>query len=82
MRDARDEIRSKCQLQGVRIPRDVSSGGGGAKNICTWKAKGKIWEWEKEKRIPLKPEFKNNIKAKNLVFIAENDGISERNSSG
>ena len=28
MRDARDEIRSKCQLQGVRIPRDVSSGGG------------------------------------------------------
>ena len=31
--DARDEIRSKCQLQGVRIPRDVSSGGGGAKNL-------------------------------------------------
>ena len=56
-------------------------GGGGQKYVHV-KGEGEIWEWEKEKRIPLKPEFKNNIKAKNLVFIAENDGISERNSSG
>lgn len=56
--------------------------GGGGKKYVHVKGEGEIWEWEKEKRIPLKPEFKNNIKAKNLVFIAENDGISERNSSG
>ena len=80
MREMRSEANVSykvCAFQEM-FPR----GGGGAKNMCTWKEKGKIWEWEKEKRIPLKPEFKNNIKAKNLVFIAENDGISERNSSG
>lgn len=55
---------------------------GGGKKYVYVKGEGEIWEWEKEKRIFLKLEFKNNIKVKNLVFIVENDGISERNSFG
>ena len=65
----------------MRIPRDVSSGGGGKKNVHV-KGEGENMRMGKRKENTSKPEFKNNIKAKNLVFIAENDGISERKSSG
>ena len=79
MREMRSEANASYKVYAFQ---EMFPRGGGAKKKCTWKEKGKIWEWEKEKRIPLKPEFKNNIKAKNLVFIAENDGISERKSFG
>ena len=78
MREMRSEANVSCKVCAFQemFPR------GGGKKYVHVKGEGEIWEWEKEKRIPLKLEFKNNIKAKNLVFIAENDGISERNSSG